>query len=122
VDFPEEIPDHFAGPARVVTQAEKSHGRDGTFAPFSLFPPTSARVVYTTNALDSVYAQLRKIIKDARSLPERRGGDEAAVARLAQHHQEVGIRTAALLRRRLTIRSSLSRLFTLPTAQNSPTS
>jgi len=32
-------------------------------------------VVYTTNALESVHAQLRKIIKtreDARSLPERR--------------------------------------------------
>lgn len=31
--------------------------------PFFAFPPEARRVIYTTNALESVYGQLRKIIK-----------------------------------------------------------
>ena len=42
--------------------------------PFFAFPPEVRRVVYTTNALESVHAQLRKIIKTRGHFPT----DEAA--------------------------------------------
>jgi hypothetical protein len=49
--------------------------------------PTVRRVVYTTNALESVHAQLRKIIK---TRAERRGSHSADLARVAERHQEMG--------------------------------
>ena len=42
--------------------------------PFFAFPPEVRRVIYTTNALESVHAQLRKIIKTRGHFPN----DEAA--------------------------------------------
>src|SRR6266540_2203854 len=42
--------------------------------PFFAFPPAVRRVIYTTNALESVHAQLRKIIKTRGHFPH----DEAA--------------------------------------------
>ena len=42
--------------------------------PFFAFPPEVRRVVYTTNALESVHARLRKIIKTRGHFPN----DEAA--------------------------------------------
>ena len=42
--------------------------------PFFAFPPEIRRVLYTTNALESVHAQLRKIIKTRGHFPT----DEAA--------------------------------------------
>ena len=42
--------------------------------PFLAFPPDVRRVIYTTNALESVHAQLRKIIKTRGHFPN----DEAA--------------------------------------------
>ena len=43
--------------------------------PFFAFPPDVRRLIYTTNALESVHAQLRKIIKTRGHFPN----DEAAV-------------------------------------------
>ena len=37
--------------------------------PFFAFPPAVRRVVYTTNAIESVHAQLRKIIKTRGHFP-----------------------------------------------------
>jgi putative transposase len=42
--------------------------------PFFAFPPAVRRVIYTTNALESVHARLRKIIKTRGHFPN----DEAA--------------------------------------------
>jgi putative transposase len=42
--------------------------------PFFAFPPAVRRVIYTTNAIESVNAQLRKIIKSRGHFPS----DEAA--------------------------------------------
>ena len=42
--------------------------------PFFAFPPEIRRLIYTTNALESVHAQLRKIIKTRGHFPN----DEAA--------------------------------------------
>ena len=42
--------------------------------PFFVFPPESRRLIYTTNALESVHAQLRKIIKTRGHFPN----DDAA--------------------------------------------
>ena len=47
-------------------------------------------MIYTTNALESVNAQLRKIIKTRGHFPDRRGRDETDLARAAQHHRDVG--------------------------------
>ena len=43
--------------------------------PFFAFPPDVRRLIYTTNALESVHARLRKIIKTRGHFPN----DEAAV-------------------------------------------
>lgn len=42
--------------------------------PFFAFPPAVRRVVYTTNAIESVHSRLRKIIKTRGHFP----GDDAA--------------------------------------------
>ncbi|MDN7798606.1 transposase, partial [Burkholderia vietnamiensis] len=44
-------------------------------APFYVFPPEIRRVVYTTNAIESLNMQLRKIIKTRGHFPN----DEAAI-------------------------------------------
>ena len=49
--------------------------------PFFAFPPDVRRVIYTTNALESVHARLRKIIKTRGHFPDRRGRDQADLAR-----------------------------------------
>ena len=48
--------------------------------PFFAFPPEVRRVIYTTNALESVHARVRKIIKTRGHFPERRGGHETDLA------------------------------------------
>jgi putative transposase len=47
----------------------------GRVIPFFAFPPEIRRVLYTTNALESVHAQLRKIIKTRGHFPH----DDAAI-------------------------------------------
>lgn len=42
--------------------------------PFFAFPPQIRRVIYTTNAIESIHAQLRKIIKSRGHFPS----DDAA--------------------------------------------
>jgi putative transposase len=46
--------------------------------PFFAFPPEVRRVIYTTNALESVHARLRKILKTRGHFPT----DEAATKRI----------------------------------------
>ena len=47
--------------------------------PMFAFPPAIRKMIYTTNALESLHRSLRKIIKDAGQVSERRGGGQAAV-------------------------------------------
>ncbi len=42
--------------------------------PFFAFPPAVRRVIYTTNAIESIHSRLRKIIKSRRHFPS----DDAA--------------------------------------------
>ena len=63
--------------------------------PFFAFPPEVRRVIYTTNALESVHAQLRKIIKTRGHFPDRRGRDETDLAGAAEHHRQMGARRAS---------------------------
>ena len=86
-DGPETILDQFAGPARPMSQAEvdvitrrfkkalveRMLGGE-LVIPFFAFPPAIRRVLYTSNALESVHARLRKIIKTRGHFPN----DEAA--------------------------------------------
>jgi len=58
-------------------------------SPFFAFPPAIRRVIDTTNALESVHARLRKDHQDSRALPPRRGGDQADLARPAQHYRRL---------------------------------
>lgn len=48
--------------------------------PFLVFAPEIRRIGYTTDAIESLNVQLRKIIKISWSLSERRDGDQAAPA------------------------------------------
>ena len=58
--------------------------------PFFAFPPAVRRVIYTTNALESVNAQRAQDHQDPRPLSDRRGGDEADLAGAAEYHRDVG--------------------------------
>jgi putative transposase len=62
--------------------------------PFFAFPPEIRRVIYTTNAIESVNSQLRKIIKTRGHFPT----DDAAnkLIGFAQHHCGLGQGRAAL--------------------------
>ena len=53
------------------------------FTPFLAFPPMLRRVVYTTNSIESLNYQLRKIIKNRGHFPN--DGDRTAVAGHMHH-------------------------------------
>ena len=63
--------------------------------PFFAFPPEVRRVIYTTNALESVHARLRKIIKTRGHFPTDEAATKLLVAGAAQHHGDLGARRAA---------------------------
>ena len=48
--------------------------------PFFAFPPAIRKMIYTTNAVESLNRSLRKVIKTTRQLPLRRGGVKVAVS------------------------------------------
>ncbi len=54
--------------------------------PFFAFPPDIRRVIYTTNALESVHARLRKIIKTRGHFPNDEAATNTDLARAAPHH------------------------------------
>jgi putative transposase len=58
-------------PAAVATW----HNAWQQFIPFLAFPPELRRIIYTTNAIESLNYQLRKIIKNRGHFP----GDDAAI-------------------------------------------
>jgi transposase, mutator family len=45
--------------------------RGERFTPFLAFPPELRRVIYTTNSIESLNYQLRKITQEPRPLPQR---------------------------------------------------
>src|SRR6266571_1703561 len=53
------------------------------FVPFLAYSPEIRKVLYSTNAIESVHARLRRSVR-ARSLPDRTGGDEMLVPRRPQ--------------------------------------
>jgi putative transposase len=54
--------------------------------PFFAFPPEIRRVIYTTNALESVHARLRKIIKTLGHFPTDEAGHQAPLVGVTQRH------------------------------------
>jgi len=58
--------------------------------PFFVFPPDIRRVIYTTNAIESLNMQLRMIIKTLGNFPSDEAETQAAVAGVAQPAEEVG--------------------------------
>jgi Transposase, Mutator family len=57
------------------------------FIPFLEFDTAIRKVIYTTNAIESINFQLRKIMKNPGALPRRRRRDETALPRHPQHHR-----------------------------------
>ena len=45
--------------------------------PFFAYPVDVRKIIYTTNAIESLHMQLRKIIKTRGHFPKRRGGHQA---------------------------------------------
>ena len=63
--------------------------------PFYSFAPEVRKIIYTTNAIESLHMQLRKVLKNRGHFPS----DEAAKAHLsglAKHHQTVEKSTSNL--------------------------
>jgi putative transposase len=48
--------------------------------PLFAFPPANRKMIYTTNAVESLHRSLRKIIKTRGQLSHRRGGAQTAVS------------------------------------------
>ncbi len=57
--------------------------------PFFAFPPEVRRILYTTNAIESVNARLRQDHQDPRPL-QRRRRDQAPLAGSEKHHHHLG--------------------------------
>lgn len=55
------------------------------FIPFLGFPPELRRVIYTTNSIESLNYQLRKVIKNRGQFPNDASGGEIALAGDLQH-------------------------------------
>ncbi len=60
-----------AGQALPLRPARHSVTRGERFTPFLAFPPELRRVIYTTNSIESLNHQLRKITQEPRPLPQR---------------------------------------------------
>mgnify|MGYP000849312068 FL=1 len=59
--------------------------RGERFTPFLAFPPELRRVIYTTNSIESLNYQLRKVTQEPRPLPQRSRGRQAALAGDLRH-------------------------------------
>ena len=77
--------------------------------PFFAFPPAVRRVIYTTNAIESVHSAAAQDHQDARALPQRRRGHQADLAGAAQHHGRLGPRGQGLARGDEPVRDTLRR-------------
>ena len=62
------------------------------FIPFLEFPPELRKIIYTTNSIESLNYQLRKIIKNRGHFPQRRCGDQVAVAGDPRHRGQTSPR------------------------------
>ena len=77
--------------ARSSRPSWRPGGGPGTSViPFFAFPPEVRRVIYTTNAIESVQRAAAQDHQDPRALPERRRGHQADLAGAAQHHRRLG--------------------------------
>ena len=63
--------------------------RGERFTPFLAFPPELRRVIYTTNSIESLNHQLRKITQEPRPLPKRSRGRQAALAGDLRHRRQI---------------------------------
>ncbi len=104
--------------------------------PFFAFPPEIRRVIYTTNALESVHAQLRKIIKTRGHFPNDEAATkliwlalrnitatwERAATHVAPGHESIrdSLRRIALFRRRRKMHPRMDAAVPVD-AQNAPT-
>ena len=57
--------------------------------PFFAYPAEIRKVIYTTNAVESLNMSLRKVIKTRGSFPEPGSGDEVAIPGAGTHRQKV---------------------------------
>ena len=77
--------------------------------PFFAFPPEVRRLIYTTNALESVHAQLRKIIKTRGHFPNDEAATKLIWLALRNITAEMGAQRAVLARGDESIRDPLRR-------------
>lgn len=57
--------------------------------PFFAYPPELRRIIYTTNAIENLHMQLRKILKNRGHFPSDVIGHQTALSRSAQRQQEM---------------------------------
>jgi transposase-like protein len=62
--------------------------------PFFAFPAEIRRIIYTTNAVESLNMSLRKIIKTRGAFPSEESAVETALPRLAERRRAMGNRPA----------------------------
>lgn len=78
-----------AGQALPLRPARHSVTRGERFTPFLAFPPELRRVIYTTNSIESLNYQLRKVTQEPRPLPQRSRGRQAALAGDLRHRRQI---------------------------------
>ena len=57
--------------------------------PFFAYPPEVRKMIYTTNAIESLNSNAAPLGAHPRSFPERRGGDEINLAAIARDHEKL---------------------------------
>ena len=66
--------------------------RGERLTPFLAFPPELRRVIYTTNSIESLNYQQRKITQEPRPLPQRSRGHQATLASDLRHRRQTSPR------------------------------
>ena len=98
--------DTWAGRYPMIGEMWRAHWEQ--FIPFFAFPAEIRKIIYTTNSIEAVNRQLRKIVKTARSLPDRRRRAQAAMARTHARREEVDLPDPRLAAPRCTSSRSTS--------------
>ena len=71
---------------RFPTVAQSWRRQWDRVVPFFAFPAAVRKILYTTNAIESLHSGVRKSIRNKGHFPQRRSRHEADLAGLAPHH------------------------------------
>jgi len=76
---------------------------------FFAYPQEVRKMIYTTNAIESLNAKLRRSVRIRGPFSQRRGGDEINLAAIARDHEKLEDATTRMERRQSAVRGRVRR-------------